>query len=75
MCSKTLDPMSFLAFGAGARNCLGMSLATEEAKIIVRSIVSRFRITLPDDLPLKLKSQTSFLNPVGPVHLLLTPIK
>lgn len=51
-----------------------MSLATEEAKIIVREILTNFIVTLPSAEPLKLKSQTSFLNPANPVHLLLTPI-
>lgn len=73
--SKSLDPITFLAFGAGARYCLGYSLATQEAKIIVRAIVTRFHISLPDDQPLKLKSQTHFLNPAGPVNLLFMPIK
>ena len=67
--------MSFLAFGAGARRCLGVSLATEEAKIIVRAIVTRFKVAPTSLEPLKLKSQTSFLNPVGEVDLIFTPIR
>ena len=66
--------MAFLTFGAGARQCLGMSLATEEAKIIVQAILTNFIVTLPSAEPLKLKSQTSFLNPANSVNLLFTPI-
>lgn len=67
--------MAFLSFGAGARQCLGMSLATEEAKIIVRQILTKFIVTAPSSEPLKLKFQTSFLNPADSVSLIFRPIE
>ncbi|XP_060072392.1 cytochrome P450 3A8-like [Ylistrum balloti] len=40
------DPMTFLPFGYGPRNCVGMRLAQLEMKISLAKIVSHFRISV-----------------------------
>ena len=43
------DPYSFLAFSAGSRNCIGQNFAMNEMKVVITSIVRRFKISLHDD--------------------------
>lgn len=40
---------NLMHFGAGARMCIGMNLATTEIKIIVSSLMARYRIELVDN--------------------------
>ncbi|KAI5641922.1 cytochrome p450 domain-containing protein [Phthorimaea operculella] len=44
------DPFAFLAFSAGARNCMGQKFAMLEMKTTISAIVRNFKI-LPSDLP------------------------
>lgn len=48
---KTRDPMAFLPFGAGPRGCLGMRFALIETKILLASIMSKFRFVPSPDTP------------------------
>ncbi|GAV27818.1 hypothetical protein PMKS-001286 [Pichia membranifaciens] len=40
---------NLMHFGAGARMCIGMNLATAEIKIIVSSLMARYKVELVDD--------------------------
>lgn len=71
---KGMHPMSFLAFGAGPRVCLGSSLATYEGKIIAKNILSRYRITPVTQGDIQIISSTVFIHPKGKVPLRFTPL-
>lgn len=51
---KSRDPMAFLPFGAGPRACLGMRFALIEIKILLASVLSKFRFVPAPDTPVSL---------------------
>ena len=59
-------PCSYLPFGNGPRNCIGMRLALLEAKLALVKIIQQFEINVvpQTDIPLKLKSG----NTISPLH-------
>jgi pentalenene oxygenase len=61
--------ISFLAFGAGTRQCIGESFAWVELMIILGVIVSRWRLTATDDRVVRAVAHVT----VHPDKLLMTP--
>ncbi|XP_021341416.1 cytochrome P450 3A4-like [Mizuhopecten yessoensis] len=53
----TIDPMTFLPFGYGPRNCIGMRLAEMELKMALAKVVRSFQISVcgETEIPLDLK--------------------
>jgi len=51
-------PYSFIPFGAGPRNCIGMRLATLESKIAMAQIVKNFKIKRCEktEVPIKIRN-------------------
>lgn len=45
--TKNPEPFTFLPFIDGPRNCLGQYLALLESKIVLATLVQRFRFSLP----------------------------
>ena len=43
------DPYAYLAFSAGSRNCIGQNFAINEEKVVVASIVNRYRLSVVED--------------------------
>ena len=43
------DPYAYLAFSAGSRNCIGQNFAINEEKVVVASIVNRYRLSVVKD--------------------------
>lgn len=41
--SKDFDPVQFLAFGAGKRNCIGKFFAMHEIKMLMSSLLTKFK--------------------------------
>ena len=72
---KNTHPMAFLPFGAGPRLCLGMALATQEARLLMKRILSNYRLELESPKSLKLKAVTVFINPGEPVNIKFVPLK
>lgn len=62
---KKRHSMSFLAFGGGNRNCIGMRFAMMEIKIALAKILLKFRLERGEDLPEKLsfRKQGIILSP------------
>ena len=48
---KTRDSVTFLPFGAGPRNCIGMRFAVIEMKLLLASILSKYRFITCDKTP------------------------
>ena len=48
---KTRDSASYLPFGAGPRNCIGMRFAVIEMKLLLASILSKYRFLTCDKTP------------------------
>jgi cytochrome P450 family 3 subfamily A len=71
---KHLHAMSFLAFGAGPRICLGSALATQEARLIIKSVISRYSISteLKPDEEIPTVGDFTFIHPEGNVPLTFT---
>ena len=48
---KTRDSASYLPFGSGPRNCIGMRFAVIEMKLLLASILSKYRFLTCDKTP------------------------
>lgn len=48
---RKFSPYEFIAFGNGSRRCVGEALAQYEMKLVVATMVSRYRFRLADDRP------------------------
>lgn len=72
---KNTHPMAFIPFGAGPRLCLGMALATQEVRLLIKRILSNYRLELESpDKELKLVAVNVFINPGEPVNVKFVPL-
>ncbi len=66
------DKFAYLPFGAGARQCMGMSFAMIESQIILGTLLSRFRARLHDGAEVHPRAIVT-LRPDRPILLRLQP--
>jgi len=64
------DPILYLPFGFGPRNCIGMRIALFEMKMAIASLLAKFKILPTDTTPIPLKlSSEQLLRPTDPIKL------
>ncbi|XP_044738022.1 cytochrome P450 9e2-like [Chrysoperla carnea] len=70
-----IDPMTYLPFGVGPRNCIGSRFALMEIKVAMFHLIKNFEIILTNKstVPPKLTTSTSCLGIVGGFNVGLRP--
>ncbi|GFO15527.1 cytochrome p450 [Plakobranchus ocellatus] len=71
---NTIDPVTFLPFGYGPRQCIGLRLAMMEMKIALVHILRKVRVIGATPKTLELEDYTGVLVPKVPVQLHLQAV-
>lgn len=53
MLSQLFSPYEFFPFGGGSRRCIGLAFAQFEMKLVLATILSRYRLVLVNGRPVQ----------------------
>lgn len=66
---KTFSPFEYMPFGGGARRCLGAAFAMYEMKIVLATLLQRYRLKLCEDKPVRHTLRSITFGPEGGVRM------
>lgn len=69
---RSFSPSEFLPFGGGARRCIGLAFANFEMKLVLMRILTRYRLELLDDRPVKPQRRGVTLAPPNRFRMVIT---
>ncbi|MBW4474473.1 MAG: cytochrome P450 [Stenomitos rutilans HA7619-LM2] len=69
---RQFTPYEFMAFGGGARRCIGEALAMFEMKLVLATILSRYQLALANNQPEYPRRRGVTLAPAHGVKMVLT---
>jgi cytochrome P450 len=64
---------TWIPFGGGRRRCLGASFAVQEMKIVLREVLSRYRLSPSDSRPETTRRRGITFSPRGQATVVLSP--
>ncbi|WP_437776461.1 cytochrome P450 [Sorangium sp. So ce1097] len=68
---RKFSPFEFIAFGGGARRCLGAAFAMVEMKVVLGTILGRYRLRLESQAPIRHVRRGITMGPSGGVAMIL----
>lgn len=66
---RQFSPYEFMPFGGGARRCVGYALAQFEMKLVLATVISRYKLALVDNKPEKPQRRGVTLAPARGVRM------
>lgn len=75
--SNGRDAMTWLPFGEGPRNCIGLRFGMMQARIGLVTLLNNFEFSLGSNMPVPLifERKSFILSPEGGMYLKVKPIK
>ncbi|WP_437965405.1 cytochrome P450 [Sorangium sp. So ce260] len=68
---RKFSPFEFIAFGGGARRCLGAAFAMYEMKVVLGAILARYRLRLESQAPIRHVRRGLTMGPSGRMEMIL----
>ena len=68
---RSYSPFEYIPFGGGARRCLGAAFALYEMKLVLATALSRLRLRLAKDAPVRARYRSVTLSPTGGIPMIL----
>lgn len=68
---KKRDPMTFLAFGEGPRNCIGLRFASMQTRVALIILLNNFKFSVGSKttIPIPINGASFLLAPLGDIYL------
>lgn len=73
---KARHPMTFLSFGDGPRNCIGLRFGRMQSRVGLAMLLKnyRFEVSKKTPIPMKFSKSGGILSPLDGMHLKITKI-
>jgi len=68
---RQYSPYEFLPFGGGVRRCIGEAFGMYEMKLVLATILSKYKLELAEDRPVKPQRRGFNLSPAGGVKMVM----